>query len=147
MKNLFFLLILTCMSAFSSSIYTLDNVHSLNLYLANETEFLDKEKKEKLKSDLTKKLENAGFVFGQTDATILVIKIQSLAIEESLAINISVGLGEEVITKRKDNIESFSYTYLESKFIEGYDPYEDTIEVLNSLIDDFIAAHKDDNEE
>lgn len=147
MKNLFLGLILTCASSFSSSIYTLDNVHSLNLYLANETEFLDKEKKEKLKSDLTKKLEKAGFIFGQTDATILVIKIQSLAIEESLAINISVGLGEEIITKRKDKIESFAYTYLESKFIEGYDPYEDTIEALDSLIDDFISAYKDDNEE
>ena len=147
MKNLFFLLILTCGSAFSSSIYTLDNVHSLNLYLANETEFLDKEKKQMIKSDLTKKLEEAGFVFGQTDATILVIKIQSLEIEESVAIYISVGLGEEVITKRKDKIESFAYTYLESKFIEGYDPYEDTMEALNGLIDDFISAYKDDNEE
>lgn len=129
---------------FSASIYTLDNVSSLNLYIANETDFIDKKK---LEQTLTDKLEKAGFVFGQTDALILVVKIKSLEIEESMAISISLGLGEEVKTKRKDEIETFSYTYLESKFIEGYEPNADTMEALNALVDDFIEAHKDDNEE
>ena len=128
---------------FSASIYTLDNIRDLNLYIDNQTDFMDKKE---IKETLTKKLEKAGFVFGETDALILVIKIKSLEIEESMAITVSVGLGEEVITKRKDNIETFSYTYIESKFIEGYEPKEDTTEVLNTLIDDFIAAYKDDNE-
>lgn len=127
---------------FSASIYTLDNIHDLNLYIDNQTDFMDKKE---IKDSLTKKLEKAGFVFGETDALILVIKIRSLEIEESMAIIVSIGLGEEVITKRKDKIETFSYTYIESKFIEGYDPKEDTQEALNTLIDDFIDAYKDDN--
>ena len=143
MKSLFFLLFLGVSTLFSASIYTLDNVNALNLYIANETDFMNKKE---LKKELTSKLEKAGFVFGETDALILVVKIQSLEIEDSMAITVSVVLGEEVTTKRKDKIETFSYTYLESKFIEGYEPKEDTMEALNSLIDDFIAAHKDDNE-
>ena len=131
----------------AESFYTLDNVHSLNLYLANETEFIDKAQKEKMDKVLTKKLEEAGFVFGKTDAYIFVVKIKSLEIEESVAISIQVGLGEEVTTKRKDKIETFAYTYLENKLIEGYDPYEDTMEALNGMIEQFIDAHKDDNEQ
>ncbi len=140
------LILLFCSSLFSASLYTLDNVHSLNLYFASSASFMTKEKKEALKDLITKKLEKAGFVFGETDAYIFVVKVDALEVEDSQAIHIEVGLGEEVITKRKDNIETFAYTYLSSKFIEGYDPYEDTRESLISLIDAFIDAHKDDNE-
>jgi len=146
MKSLFLALLFSA-SLFAASLYTLDNVHSLNLYFSSDANFLTKEKKEELKSMLTKKLEKAGFVFGETDADIFVVKVSALEIEDSLALHLEVGLGEEVITKRKGNIETFSYTYLESKFIEGFDPYEDTREALNILVDAFINAHKDDNEE
>jgi len=146
MKSLF-LALLFAASLFSASLYTLDNVHSLNLYFASDANFLTKEKKEELKSMLTKKLENAGFVFGETDAEIFVVKVSALEIEGSLALHLEIGLGEEVVTKRKGDIETFSYTYLASKFIEGYDPYDDTHEALSTLVDEFIDAHKDDNEE
>jgi len=141
MKKLLLTLLLVT-QAFSASIYTLDNIKDLNLYIDNQTDFMDKKE---IKQNLTKKLEKAGFVFGETDALILVIKIQSLETEDSVAIAVSIGLGEEVVTRRKDKIETFSYTYMESKFIEGYDPKEDTNEALDSLINDFIEAHKDDN--
>lgn len=95
---------------------------------------------------ITKKLKKAGFVFGKTDAYIFVVKIDSIEIEGSQAIHLEIGLGEEVTTKRKDKIETFAYTYLASRFIEGYDPYEDTLEYLTLLVDEFIDAHKDDNE-
>jgi len=143
MKKLALLLLLTA-QLFCSSIYTLDNIRDLNLYIDNQTDFMNKDE---IKKSLTHKLEKAGFVFGKTDALVLVIKIKSLEVEESMAIYVSVGLGEEVVTRRKDKIETFAYTYIESKMFEGYEPKEDTREVLNTLIDDFIAAYKDDNEE
>ncbi len=146
MKKIF-LLLLVSLQLFAQSYYTLDNVHSLNLYFASEAEFISKEQKETLKKRVQQKLEKAGFVFGETDASVFVVKIESIAIEESVAINIQVKLGEEVITKRKDDIETFAYTYLESKLIEGYDPYADTLEALELLIDGFISAYQDDNEE
>ncbi|PHR57117.1 MAG: hypothetical protein COA44_06940 [Arcobacter sp.] len=138
----FLLILLFTSQLFSASIYTLDNIHDLNLYIDNQTDFMDKKE---IKDSLTQKLKKAGFVFGEIDALILVIKIKSLEIEDSMAIVVSIGLGEEVITRRKDKIETFSYTYIESKFIEGYDPKEDTTEALDTLINDFIEAYEDDN--
>lgn len=146
MKKLFLALALST-QLFAQSYYTLDNVHNLNLYFASDTEFLTPELKKSMKKAITDKLEGAGFVFGETDAYVFVVNIQAIGVEESQAIDIQVKLGEEVITKRKDNIETFAYTYLEHRLIEGYDPYEDTLDTVNLLIDGFIAAHKDDNEE
>ena len=84
---------------------------------------------------------------GETDASIFVVKINSLKIEGTQAIHLEVGLGEEVTTKRKDKIGTFAYTYLESKFIKGSsDPYKNTLEALSVLVDAFISAHKEDNE-
>ena len=70
-------------SLFSASLYTLDNVHSLNLYFASKADFLSKDKSEILKNMITKKLKKAGFVFGKTDAYIFVVKIDSIEIEGS----------------------------------------------------------------
>ncbi len=141
------LLLLVSVQIFAQSYYTLDNVHSLNLYFSSEAEFITQEQKETLKKRVQDKLEKAGFVFGQTDASVFVVKIESIGIEESQAIDIQVKLGEEVITKRKGDIETFAYTYLEHKLIEGYEPFADTREALDLLIDGFINAYQDDNEE
>ena len=129
-----------------ASLYTLDNVHSLNLYFASEANFLNQEKKTALKDMITQKLTKAGFVLGETDASIFVVKIDAIKLEETQAIHLEVGLGEEVIAKRKEKVQTFAYTYLENKFIKTQDPYKETLNSLTLLVDGFIKAHKDDNE-
>ena len=133
-------------SLYCASLYTLDNVHSLNLYFASEAHFLNQEKKTALKDMITQKLTKAGFVLGETDANILVVKIDALEAKGTQSVHIEVGLGEEVTTKRKDKIETFAYTYLDTKFIQVSDPYKETLNTLTLLIDGFIKAHKEDNE-
>lgn len=95
---------------------------------------------------ITQKLTKAGFALGETDANILVVKIDALEAKETQVIHIEVGLGEEVITKRQNNIQTFAYTYLASKFIKMQDPDKETLQALTILIDEFIKAHKEDNE-
>ena len=51
MKKIF-LAILFSAQLFSASIYTLDNIRDLNLYIDNQTDFMDKKE---LKKELTKK--------------------------------------------------------------------------------------------
>ncbi|MCJ7765590.1 MAG: hypothetical protein MUP09_06575 [Thiovulaceae bacterium] len=51
-----------------------------------------------------------------------------------------------MITQRNYKIETFAYTYLASKLIKADDPYKATLESLTLLTDEFIKAHKDDNE-
>jgi hypothetical protein len=145
MKKLLLALLLSS-SLYAASLYTLDNVHSLNLYFASEAGFLNPEKKTMLKDMATQKLAKAGFALGETDASIFVVKIDALEIKESHAVHIEVGLGEEVTTKRTNKIESFAYTYLDSKFIKTEDPYTQTYTSLGLMIDAFIKAHKEDNE-
>lgn len=145
MKKLF-LAILLSSSLNCASLYTLDHVHSLNLYFASEAGFLDQEKKAALKNMITEKLTKAGFVLGETDASIFVVKIDALSTQETQAIHIEVGLGEEVIAKRKEKVQTFAYTYLENKFIKTQDPYTQTFTLLATLVDAFVKSHKEDNE-
>lgn len=145
MRKLFLPLFLSS-SLFSASLYTLDNVHSLNLYFSNQAKFLNKDQESILKSMVTEKLKKAGFVLGETDTSVFVIKIDATEVKETQVVHMEAGLGEEVITKRKDKIETFAYTYLASKFIKVNDPYKETLESLTLLIDEFIKAHQEDNE-
>jgi hypothetical protein len=145
MRKLFVPLFLSS-SLFSASLYTLDNVHSLNLYFSNQAKFLNKDQESILKSMVTEKLKKAGFVLGETDTSVFVIKIDATEVKETQVVHMEAGLGEEVITKRKDKIETFAYTYLASKFIKVNDPYKETLESLTLLIDEFIKAHQEDNE-
>ena len=147
MMKILLLALMLAGSLFSASLYTLDNVRSLSLYFASDADFITPQKKDELKEMITKKLEKAGFVLGETDADVFVVKVNALSIEGSWALHLEIGLGEEVITKREGNIETFSYTYLASKFIEGFEPYKETKEELGNLVDAFIDAHRDDNEE
>lgn len=142
----FFLALLLSSSLYSASLYTLDNVHSLNLYFASEAGFLSQDKKATLKNMITDKLTKAGFTLGETDAAIFVVKIDAKEVQGTQTIYIEVGLGEEVTTKRKDEIETFAYTYLANKFTKSDDPYKVTLDSLTLLVDEFIKAQKDDNE-
>ena len=86
------LFLLVCSSLFSQSFYTLDNVKSLSLYMPNKVGYMDKEQKKKLKDSVIQRLKNAGFVFGKTDATTFMIKLDSIYINETEVISIQLGL-------------------------------------------------------
>jgi len=143
-KIILFLLI--CSSLFSKSFYTLDNVNSLSLYMPIKTGYMDKEQKKNLKDSVIQKLKKAGFVFGKTDATTFMVKIQSINVNDTEIIHIQIGLGEEVLTKRPGNIHSYAFTYLANDFIESDEPILDTIESVDFLLSEFLESHKEDNE-
>lgn len=141
---LFFLLV---NSLFSSSIYTLDNIKNLHLYVEAKADFIGKEDKRNIAKFTKAKLSEAGFVFGVTDSSTIVVKIEAKEIDSTYIINIQLGLAEDVITMRKDDIETLAYTYLSNTMIESDEPYEDTLEYLQFLLYEFIAVHKEDNQE
>lgn len=131
----------------ASSFFTLDYVKNLSFYYAGNNDFISKAQAKQLKVDVTKKLKKAGFVFGQTDALIFVVKINALSVEKTYVINIEISLDEDVITNREENVEAFALTYLDQKMIKSEQPYKDSIKTLDAMIDKFIVLHKDDNEE
>lgn len=140
------LFLLVCSSLFSQSFYTLDNVKSLSLYMPNKAGYMDKEQKNNLKESVIEKLKKAGFVFGKTDATNFMIRIESINVNDTEVIHIRLAIGEEVLTKRPGNIHTFALTYLGTDFMESDEPIQDTIESVNFLVSEFLEAYKDDNE-
>ncbi|WP_372999310.1 hypothetical protein [Sulfurimonas sp.] len=143
-KIILFLLI--CSSLFSQSFYTLDNIKSLSLYMPNKATYMDKEQKKSLKDSVVNRLTDAGFVFGKTDATTFMLKIDSISVNDTEVIYIQLGIGEEVLTSRPGKIHSFAFTYLANDFIDSDEPLQDTIESVNFLMSEFLEAYKDDNE-
>jgi len=138
-------LIFTFSTLFSATYFSLDDVTSLHLHMLNKVEFMDEKQKDTLKKDIISKLKKAGFKFGEVDSAAFIIKIKSIEIEDGEVVHISVSLGEDVIVSRKDEIDVFSFTYYTDDLIEADEPYEETIDALNSLISKFINAYEDDN--
>ena len=131
----------------ASSFFTLDNVKNLSFYYAGKNDFISKTQSKEIKAHVIEKLTKAGFIFGETDALILVVKINSMRVDATYVINVEVSLDEDVVTNREGNVEAFALTYLDAKMIKSTAPYKDAIQTLDLLVDKFIALHKDDNEE
>lgn len=142
------LLLILCFSTllFSKSLYTLDGVRNLNFYLVNKTDFLSSSNKQEIEKIIKDELIKNGFIFGKPDATLFLVSINAKEINDSFAINIEIGLAEDVTTHRKGNIKTLAHTYLASELIESDRPYEDTVETIKLLLTQFLEAHKDDNE-
>ncbi|QOY55526.1 hypothetical protein HUE87_04635 [Candidatus Sulfurimonas marisnigri] len=141
------IILFTCSSLFSSSMFTLDNVENLKFHFTNYTTFMKKEEKESIKKFIIKKLQKEGFTFGEIDPISFVVKIKSREVaEEEYIISIFIGLAEEVTTTRDNNIKTHAFTYVADTLIESENPYEDTLEAIDYLTCQFLTAYRDDNE-
>jgi len=108
---------------------------------------MSKKEKDKIVKYIKGELTKAGFVLGKADSSTFFFKVNAKEVDDTYIINIQSGLAEEVTTSRKDNIETFAYTYFASELIESDEPIEDTVEMIEFLLNQFIVAYKDDNEE
>jgi len=142
----FILFLFLASSLFSDTFYTLDNIKNIRMYSTTSTTFLDKQKIAEIEEFAKKRLLEAGFVFDGDDSATFMVKIEAIEIQDTHAIYIEIGVGEEVKTLREGDIYSFAFTYLVNDLIESDDPYTDTLESLDFLISQFIEAYKADNE-
>ncbi|MDD2449296.1 MAG: hypothetical protein PHS42_08565 [Sulfurimonas sp.] len=142
----FILFLFLASSLFSDTFYTLDNIKNIRMYSTTSTTFLDKQKIAEIEEFAKKRLLEAGFIFDGDDSATFMVKIEAIEIQDTHAIYIEIGVGEEVKTLREGDIYSFAFTYLVNDLIESDDPYTDTLESLDFLISQFIEAYKADNE-
>lgn len=145
MKKIF-LSIIFSVSLFGASMFTLENVNNLKLYIDNSSDLINIEQINHIKKITEQKLKSAGIELNKVDASTFMIKIETIEIEESYAALVSIGLGEEVTTKRKDKIQTFSWTYYTTDFMELDEPYKNILESVNYLVDEFIEGYEDDKE-
>jgi len=147
MRTLLFIL-LSYSSLFSASMFTLENVNNLNVYLVQSTDFMDTQKEDEIKALIKKRLLSKGITSGNVDPATVFVRIESVSIKEITVIHVMLGLGEEVTSKRKDAIETFAFTYHASDMMESEknDAYVDTIESIEMLVGEFLETYVEDNE-
>ncbi len=145
MRKLFLILSL-CSLMFAESIFTLENTNNLKIYFANETDFITPEQALVIKKATEEKLKTAGIELNKIDASTFMVKIQAIDMIESFVVLVQVGVGEEVITKRKGDIRTFAWTYYKTDLIDTKEPYKDTLESINYLVNNFVESYLGDME-
>ena len=147
MKNIFLSLIFLSSLASSAQIpYTLDNLKKLNLFYADRSGLFSKKEKEEIKASILDKLANHGFIQNATDPSTLVIKVKTIDIDDTIVANITLLVGEEVITKREANIETLALTFHLNKFVELDEPTKEIKELIDSMLGEFLKLYKEDME-
>jgi len=144
--KLLVVVLFTCKLLFGASIFTLDHLTHLRLHLVNQSDFIDKAQQKRIELHMMSRLKKAGFIFGARNSSTLFLKIESLTVAKTEVINVQIGVGEDIVTKRKENIESFSFTYFANDFFDSTEAYKDTLESIDFLLDEFIEAYHEDNE-
>jgi preprotein translocase subunit Sec61beta len=133
-------------SLFGALPFTLENLTNLRIYMINKSNFIDKQQETQLKEAVAKKLTAAGIVLNATDSSTFMIKIESIQIDETYVVNVGIAVGEEIITKRKDAIQTLAFSYHATDFIKTQEPYAETLESVHYLVDDFIDLYNEDKE-
>lgn len=145
MKKLLFLLIFSS-SLFASQPFTLENLNNLRIYFVNKAPFLDKELEERIKEKLTSKLQAQGIRMNSVDASTLMLKVEAIKLHTNYVVNTQIAIAEEVITKRKEDVQTFAYTYHLNDFFDTKEPRIDTMESFEFLLEEFLDLYKEDNE-
>ena len=140
------LIIAFCSSLFSASIFTVENTNNLKLYFADESGFLTYEQVAFIKKRVEDKLKSVKIEMNKVDPSTLMVQLESLEMDESYAVVVTIAVGEEVKTNRKDKIETFAWTYYKTDLIDTDEPYKDSLESIDYLVDEFIEAYLDDME-
>lgn len=146
MKKILLIFVVFISFLYADSLFTLDGVQKLDIYIANKTSFIGTKEKDEIKKLLKDELSQNGFIFGEVDPIVLVLAISSKEIDENFVINIDFILAEEVTAHRGGkNIKTFANTYQMSELIESNEPLEDTKRTIDIILQQFIKSHKQDN--
>jgi hypothetical protein len=141
-----FLMLLLGISLFAAAPFTLDNLTNLRIYIVNKSDFINKQQETQLKEAIAKQLTAAGIVLNAVDSSTFMIKIESIQIDKTYAVNVGIAVGEEIITKRKDAVQTLAFTYHANDFIKTQEPYAETLESVHYLVDDFVDLYNEDKE-
>lgn len=145
MRNIAFILLLS-ISLSAALPFTLENLTNLRIYVVNKSDFINKQQEAELKEAVAKKLTAAGLVLNATDSSTFMLKIESIHVDKTYIVNIGIAVGEEIITKRKDAVQTLAFTYHANDFIQTQEPYVETLESVHYLVDDFIDLYNEDKE-
>lgn len=145
MKKIFLILIFLYSSIFGAPPFTAENINNLKLVIKNSSKLTTKEEINNIKLYIKKTLLSKGIKTDGLDPNILAIKIETTDINKTNIANIQFIIAEEIITKRKDDIETFAYTYFSNDFFE-IEEKSDIKESIETLLEQFLELYEEDME-
>lgn len=145
-KIILSLIILFSLASGAQIPYTLENLKKLNLFYADRSGLFTKKEQEEIKKSILDKLTSHGFVQNAIDPSTLVVKIKTIDIDDTIIANITLLVGEEVITKREANIETLALTFHLNNFVELDEPTKDIKELVDSMLGELLKLYKEDME-
>lgn len=146
MRRLIFLFLLLKSLLIADSMYTLDHIKNLSIYVASKTSFIGSEEKDNIKKLLETTLSENGFELNKADPIDLVVEISSKEVGDEFVININFILAQEVsATRGAKSVKTFANVYQNSMLIESDNPYKDTLDSIDILLLEFIKSYKEDN--
>ena len=146
MRYLFLLLLYV--SVYGAGFWTLTGLEKSNIYVKNELSLVKAKTIDTIKSKMTATLKENSISVGQQDSSTLMLSLEELSDDETYFIYVTLALGEEVQTFRKDKSLTFALTYDSNDFIEvdTEDLDKDVLESVDFLLSQFTEQYEDDKE-
>ena len=145
MKKIILLLFVLYSSVFSAPPFTVENVDNLRVIIKSDSESISKKQIKNIKLDIEKKLQLLNIGFSSIDPNILIIKIEIIEIKKIKIANIQFIIGEEIVTKRKNNIQTLAFTYYANDFFE-IEENIDIKESVEAMMEQFTELYEEDME-
>jgi len=144
--RLIFITLLFNFSLFGAGFWTLTGSDKLHVYVQNNISEINPKTvtsiKEKMQSTLSKLSVKTDGVDGGT----MMVKLNSIKGSDYFYVTIKLAVGEEVMTHRKGDIETFALTFDSDDFIETDELDADVLESIDFLLSEYAEQFEDDRE-
>lgn len=138
-------LFMACSISFASIPFTLDKLQNINILLLNKAEFITPIDETIIKTKIKEKLIKHAITFNGVDASTLIVTIDTFMVDKTYIVHTQFIIAEEVQTFRKDDIETLAFTFHAHDLIDTKEPYPDTIESIEYLLNEFLELYDEDN--
>lgn len=136
---------MACSIVFGSIPFTLDKLQNINILLLNKAEFITPADETIIKTKIKEKLVKHGMRFDGVDASTLIVTIDTFMVDKTYIVHTQFIIAEEVETFREDNIGTLAFTFHAHDLIDTKEPYPDTIESIEYLLNEFLELYDEDN--
>jgi thioredoxin-related protein len=130
-----------------TSPYSLEKLKEFKIKLLDKSRILNTTQKNTIKQKLTKQFEDIGINTNPKEYSNLVIKVESVELDDTKVLNITLRVIEDVIPKRNQKYEAIGITYYKNDLFElDEEPFEMIEEsIFKYLIPEFLKQYKEEN--
>jgi thioredoxin-related protein len=130
-----------------TSPYSLENLKEFHVKFFDRSKLLNKKQKKYIQQKLTNELEALGIKTTPKEYSNFVIKIESVQLEKTTILNITLRIIEDIIPKRDKSLESIGITYYKNDMFELEEEPMEMIEesIFKYLVPEFVKQYKEEN--